>query len=196
MSPIKSSLEIAMERTQDVRADKGEVEAQRLVTEGKKLVSTYFEDAKADLTAATKAFSRDEQPRIREGVGDALLANLSLPADEVALKRNKRAGEGFRAVVSDTKKLDMILGQLDQFYSEYLDERNRIQDEVRAQYEPRRKQKEEEMSKKLGRPVRVDPAQDPEFVQFLRRNVNALEERYGAVLQQVKDEIKSMSGRS
>ena len=59
-------------------------------------------------------------------------------------------------------------------------------------YAPRLRQKEEEMARKTGQRVRIDPNSDPEYVGLLRRNLVMLEERYGGVLAQVKGEIESM----
>ena len=58
----------------------------------------------------------------------------------------------------------MLLNQLDQFFQEYLGERNRMRQEVDRAYEPRRQQKEAELSKKAGQRVQINPQTDPEYV--------------------------------
>jgi hypothetical protein len=192
---IKSSWEIALERTKDVEPDRDNIEANRLATEGKKLVSRFFDDAEIALAVELEAFDASQRPGVRTGVHDALAANLNLPVDELALRRNRRAAAGLAAIISDKRKLQMMTQQLEQFFAEYLQERNQVREGVDRQYQPRLQQKEEEMLRRTGRQVRIDPATDPEYVALLRQQLILLEDKYGTVLTQVKDEISEMFSR-
>ncbi|MCL2270275.1 MAG: hypothetical protein FWC24_02920, partial [Treponema sp.] len=58
----------------------------------------------------------------------------------------------------------------------------------RQQYAPKLRQKEEEISRRMGREVRLDPFQDPEFVAFYNQNLNALKANYQAIVDQVRNE--------
>jgi len=63
---------------------------------------------------------------------------------------------------------------------------------LRQQYEPKLRQKEEELSRRMGREVRLDPLQDPEFVNFYNQNLNALKANYEAVVEQAREQTKLM----
>ena len=193
MGTIKSSWEIALERTKDVVPDKENLEQNRFKTEGKKLVSRYLGDPHVDLQASLEPFDGKQAGWVRDGVRDALLSNLTLPTDEFALKRSRRAGEGFGALSTNDRKLRMLLGQLEQFFQEYLGERNRMRQEVDRAYEPRRQQKEAELAKKTGQQVQINPQNDPEYVGLMRQQLLMVDDRYGQVLQGVRDELTSMS---
>ncbi len=193
MGTIKSSWEIALERTRDVVADRENLEQNQFTTEGKKLVSRYLGDPDAGLEELLERFDGKQAGWVRDGVRDALLSNLTLPADEFALKRSRRAGEGFRAFSNNDRKLRMLLNQLEQFFQEYLGERNRMRQEVDRAYEPRRQQKEAELSKKTGQRVQINPQTDPEYVGLMRQQLMMVDDRYGQVLQGVKDELIAMS---
>jgi len=193
MGTIKSSWEIALERTKDVVPDKENLEQNRFGTEGKKLVSRYLDDLDADLEELLAPFEGKQAGWVRDGARDALLSNLTLPADEFALKRSRRAGEGFGALSSNERKLRMLLNQLEQFFQEYLGERNRMRQEVDRAYEPRRQQKEAELAKKTGQRVQINPQTDPEYVSLMRQQLMMVDDRYGQVLQGVRDELVSMS---
>ena len=193
MGTIKSSWEIALERTKDVVPDKENLEQSRFTTEGKKLVSRYLGDLETDLGELLDPFEGKQAGWVREGVRDALLSNLTLPTDEFALKRSRRAGEGFGALSTNDRKLRMLLSQLEQFFQEYLGERNRMRQEVDRAYEPRRQQKEEELAKKTGQRMQINPQNDPEYVGLLRQQLLMVDDRYGQVLQGVRDELTAMS---
>ncbi len=194
MALIKSAIEIALEKTRNVEADKEALKANTAITEGKKAVSGFFSDEKTDLKELLKRSDEKKLPYVKEGMLQALLANIKLPVNEIALKQCKKAGEGLFSIVRDTRRLEKLLSQMEHFLEEFLEERKRLEASVKQQYAPVLKQKEEEMSKQLGARVRIDPSQDPEFQKLLRQNLTLLEDRYNKVLNQVKQEISRMSG--
>ena len=191
---IKSSLEIALERTKDVKADRENLQASGFVTAGKKLVSQYLNDPEFSLARKVREHVGKERQWLSQGVFDALTSNLALPSDEYGLKRNRRAMEGFSAILRDQRRLRIMGQQLEQFFAEYFQERQQLKQNVDRQYAPRLQQKEEEMARRTGNRVRIDPATDPEYVQLMRQQMALLEDRYGNVLQQVKQELSSMFG--
>jgi hypothetical protein len=193
MAIIKSALEIALERTKGVEADKEALAASKFITEGKKAVSRYLSEENVDLKQVLAGYGGKEAAWVKEGIFQALSANLKLPYDELALVGTRKAGKGFTALVADQKKLGRLLAQMEQFLADYLQERNRLVGAVEKKYAPILKQKEEEMSRQMGTRVRIDPAMDPQFQKLLRDNLALLEERYGEVLEQVRQELRRMS---
>lgn len=189
---IKSSLEIALERTKDVQADPENLQASGFVTAGKRLVSQYLNDPEFSLARNLRKHDGKERQWLSQGVFDALSSNLALPSDEYGIKRNRRAMEGFSAILRDQRRLRIMGQQIEQFFAEYFQERQQLKQNVDRQYAPRLQQKEEELARRTGTRVRLDPATDPEYVQLLRQQMALLEDRYGNVLQQVKQELSSM----
>ena len=191
---IKSSLEIALERTKDVQADPENLLASGFITAGKKLVPQFLNDPEFSLARKVREHDGKERKWVSEGVFEALSSNLALPSDEYGLKRNRRAMQGFSAILRDQRRLRIMSQQLEQFFTEYFQERQQLKQNVDRQYAPRLQQKEEELARRAGSRVRIDPATDPEYVQLLRQQMALLEDRYGNVLQQVKQELSSMFG--
>ena len=191
---IKSSLEIALERTKDVQADPENLQASGFVTAGKKLVSQFLNDPEFSLARNIRKHDGKERQWLSQGVFDALSSNLALPSDEYGIKRNRRAMEGFSAILRDQRRLRIMGQQIEQFFAEYFQERQQLKQNVDRQYGPRLQQKEEELARRTGTRVRLDPATDPEYVQLLRQQMALLEDRYGNVLQQVEQELSSMFG--
>jgi len=194
MSVIKSALEIALERTQNVEANKEALEANTYITEGKKAVSKFLSEEDLDLKKLLDGFDKKHFAHVKEGAVQALLANLKLPADEMSLLQSKKAGKGFHALVSDSKRLGKLLNQMEQFLADFLQERKRVVEAVDQRFEPILQQKEQAMSQQLGSKVKIDPAMDPEYQKLLRNNLTILEDRYTQVLGQVKQELRRMGG--
>ncbi len=194
MARIKSALEIALENTRDIEANKESLEANQYGNEGRRLVSRYLSEPEMDLAAELKKHEGKKLQWVREGLTNALLQNLVLPVDELALKGGRRVREGFFALTLDAKKLTKLMTQLEQFLGDHLEERKRVQSTLEQQYAPRLREKEQELSKQMGAPIRIDPLQDPEFVQLLKQNLVMLEDRYSRVLEEVKTELRRMAG--
>jgi hypothetical protein len=196
MGVIKSAFEIAMENSKDIEANKELLEQNRLRDEGKKLVSKLLDDPSVDVKAALKAYDAEQVKLVKEGLLQSLLANLVLPVDDFAVKDVKHLGEAVAAIVTDTRKVGMIFSQLDTFFKEYVDERHRLLDAVERQYGPKLKKKEEEVSRQLGRPVKINPASDPEFQSLVRQYLSQLDAKYGEALDGAKEEIRTIFAKS
>lgn len=192
MAVIKSAFELAMERTKDIAGDKEALEASATSTEGKKAVSRFVDDKDVKLRDELKKFDRRKAEWARDGMMQALLANLVLPADELGMQRSRRIAEGLSDLGSKSRQLSQLFSQLEDFYKEYLEERKRVRELIEDRYSQKLKQKEQELSRQLGSPVKIDPAQDPEFMGLLRQNMGNLEARYGEVLARVKEQITAL----
>ena len=196
MGAIKSAYQIAMENSKDIEANKELVETTRRRDEGKRLVSRLLDEASFDIKAAFKAYEKQQLAWVREGLIQSLLANLVLPIDELSLKNNKRIGDAFNATVTDAKKVGMIFSQLDSFFKEYLAERKRLVEAVDRQYAQVKKKKEEELSRQLGRPVKINPAADPEYNAMIRQYLAQLDVKYNEVLDGAKEELRTIFTKS
>jgi hypothetical protein len=192
MGVIKSAFQIALENSKDIEANRELVETNRLRDEGKKLVSKLIDEASFDLKAALKAFDKQQLVWVREGLIQSLLANLVLPVDEFSLKNNKKFGDAFAATVADPRKVNMIFSQLENFFKEYLSERKRLVEALDRQYAPVRKKKEEELSRQMGRPVKINPNADPEYQGMIRQYFGQLDIKYNEVLEGAKEELKAI----
>ena len=193
---IKSAYEIAMENTKNIEADKELVAANRLRDEGKKLVSKFLDDTSFDLKKALSGYEKKSLALVREGLIQSLMANLVLPVDEFAIERSRRTGQAITALASDNKKMTAMFGQLEHFYTEYIEERKRLLEAVEKQYGPKLRKKEEDLSRQMGRPVKINPASDPEFQAMMRQYFGQLEAKYDEVLSGAKEEIKGILAKA
>jgi hypothetical protein len=196
MGVIKSAYEIAMENSKDIEANKELVEANRFRDEGRRLVSKLLEDPSLDVKQALKGFEKSQVGWVREGLIQSLLANIVLPVDEFASRGTKRIGEAVAALVSDTRKISMIFSQLDGFFKEYVGERKRLAEAIERQYAPKLKKKEEEMSRQLGRQVKINPSADPEYQAMVRQYLSQLDAKYTDSLEGAKQEIRTVFAKT
>lgn len=187
MGRIKSALEIALERTESVKGDKGSIDQFEAKQRGKKLANEFMANPGTDLEGAIKKTPKDEQSSLRRGIFDLLLAQINLPASPEDEKRLETVGKGLQAVINDGR-FTALYRQLSQVFSRYLDETAQYEQAIQRQYAPKLRQKEEELSRRLGREVRLDPFQDPEFVAFYNQNMSGLKAQYEGAIAQVREQ--------
>jgi len=190
MGIIKTALEIALEKTEEVKSDKSSIDQFEAKQRGKKLANVFLAGEK-DLTEEINNTPLEQQESLKQGIFDVLLSQISLPAVKEDEKRIELAGKGLQTVINN-KQFNVLFQQLMQIISRYMQEISQYEQAIRQQYTPKLRQKEEELSRRLGREVRIDPMQDPEFTAFFNQHMNALKSNYEPVVKHVKEEARNL----
>lgn len=210
MAMIKSALELALEKTKDLKVDEAAIEATRLRQEGKKAVGKFLDSPEEnELGAALASFKNEERAAVREGMYEVLAAHIQLPASEASLEKFDMIAKGFAAIApssqggrlgvlgsSGEKRIQAIFQQLNSFYRQYLDEMKNVEQVIRKQWAPKLREKERELSARMGQEVRIDPMMDPEFSAFYKQNVGGARQQYQNALDKAKEDIHVMMGMS
>jgi hypothetical protein len=191
MGRIKSALEIALERTESVQSDKAGIEQFEARQQGKKLANSFLSETGISLAAAIKQTPEERRSSFKQGIFDVLVSQITLPTSREDTKRLEAVGAGLQKLIGTTA-FAALYKQLTQTLAAYLDETDNYAEALRRQYEPKLRQKEEEISRRVGREVKLDPFQDPEFVNFYNQNMNALKSSYGAVVVQVREQAAAL----
>lgn len=196
MAEIKSALELALEKTKDVQGDRKTLEAHEHRQIGKRMLSKLQENSDFDPKSELKQYSGEHQQWVKEGLFEVLESQLSLPESEMELERVKKLKTGFAALIKDKKSLDYLFEQVEQLFSQYLQNRQQLIEQLRQRFQERVQQREQELSKQFGHSVKVDPSQDPEFSKTLQQNLSQLQSRYAPVIDQVREQLESMFQQS
>jgi hypothetical protein len=187
MGRIKSALEIALERTESVKTDKASIGLYEAKQQGKRLANAFLADSSKNLQDELKKHPKDEQESLKQGIFDVLAPQVTLPAIAEDLPRIEAVGKGLCTLINNSQFAAMYK-QFMQVLSRYLEEVTHYDQAIRQQYAPKLRQKEEELSRRMGREVRLDPFQDPEFVTFYNQNLSALKANYQTAADQVRTE--------
>ena len=189
MGRIKSALEIALERTEAVKTDKASIGHFEAKQQGKRLANAFLADPSKNLEDELKKYPQDQLESLKQGVFEVLAPQITLPAAKDDLSRIETVGKGLQLLIKSGHFAAMYK-QLIQVLSQYLGEAAHFEQAIRQQYAPKLRQKEEELSRRMGREVRLDPFQDPEFAAFFNQNLNALKANYQAAIDQVRNEAQ------
>jgi len=198
MGVIKTALEIAMEKTENVSGDKSVIDQFEMKQKGKKLANTFLSAdnsmSEADLLKEIKNASSLQQESLKQGFAEVLIAQINLPESKEGADHLEKTGQGISAVIDPSKKnaFSAMFNQLLQIASQYLEEKAQYEQAILQQYAPKLRQKEEEIARRIGRAVHLDPMQDPEFAAFRGQHMTALKNNYAPVIEQAREETKKL----
>lgn len=196
MARIKSALELALERTDAVKSDKEQLEAYELRQEGKKLASAFLQGTEGfDLEKAIKGFDKQKAPLIREAVASVFLMNIGLPSYEDQIQALGKLAQGF-SVLSSDKSIPVLFKELEKIFQRYFQDITQLEAMLKEQLGPKLRQKEQEMARRTGQRVRIDPMQDPEFVKVFSQQMGRLKSQYQAAVDQAREELRRILGVS
>jgi hypothetical protein len=188
MGVIKTALEIALERTETVKSDKSSIDQFEAKQRGKKIANAFLA-GETDLAEEIKKTDSSQRESLKQGIFDVLVSQIALPSGNDDEKRIGAVGKGLSAVINNSRFAG-VYKQLTQIFSQYLQEAAQYDHALRQQYAPKLRQKEEELSRRMGREVRIDPFQDPEFAAFYNQHMNALRGNYEALVEEAKQETR------
>jgi len=193
MGKIKSALEIALERTESIKTDKASAGLFEVRQQGKRLANEYLANPSIGLEAELKKCPKDQLESLTQGIFDVLAPQITLPNTAEDLPRIEAVGNGICTLLNEKHsneggRFTAMFKQLVQLLANYLEEAAQFDQAIRQQYAPKLRQKEEELSRRMGREVHIDPFQDPEFVNFYNQNFNALKANYQTPVDQVREE--------
>lgn len=194
MSQIKSALEIALERTADIKSNASVGKKRELNNCGKKIASDFLSDN--DLTAFKKAFGgykHEEKDLVIEGALKLFMARIQLPADETEKQKVMLIGQGLEMLLPH-KNMTALFQSVDQVFSRYLEAQQQIEAALTQQFMPKLRQKQQQLEKQLGQQIELSPSQDPEFAQALSRNLDALKDQYLPSVDEIKHFIANAAG--
>jgi len=192
MGKIKSALELAMEKTADLTIDREKLKQNELKKAGQILASSILNKSEKDGEAKLKSYSSEDLIFIKQGFGDAVIANIRLPL-YINSDNNLTLLEETFAMIADKEEIySLLFSQLGQLFEKFKEDIQNLSDGLKQQYMPVLMQKQQQLMQKTGQNVQLEPEQDPEFMEILSKNRKALEEQYNTVITQAKDELKKL----
>lgn len=192
MAFIKSALEIAMERTKDVKIDPEAIKMENLSKEGRKFASEYLFTInfnKDELVSKINSFSGESKKVFTEGMIKTFLSNIILPKNDTFEEQLQNIESGLCEISKNKKDISVMIEQIKQFFIQYLENRKQLIEAVKQQYAPKLMQKQQEMAAQYGHEVTLSPEQDPEFMEILKANLLKMETQYNESLIGAKEAL-------
>ena len=188
MAEIKSTLEKVMERAASMgRASREEMEAEEQVKEGMRMAADYLQGKEIDFSGLHEA--SDATARLRKGVVQVFLRNITLPRDDDQ-QRSEKAMQGLLDLAKgSTGDLTTAFGEMKGLMDHYRQHKKEIRRQVEEAF---RQQMEQALAMQTGQKglgQNVDPKMHPKFQEEWSRVKADLDGQYDNVLQQHKEMV-------
>ncbi len=196
MADIKSAAEIAREKLEKI----GEpTEEERLKwkysPEGEKLAARYLKEDTVNLLAEVKKYDDKARKVVVSGVNDILQRNISLPRNEVAIKVNKKAMEGLKALKNNKTAVENVFGRMRHVLDHYINEgdkqKKQAYESLKAEFEAK---VQEAMRQKTGvnAKIKIDVEKQPQFLDEWQHILSQMEAQYTNLLNEYKKELTAI----
>ncbi len=195
MGEIKSALELALERTKDVKSDKSQITKQNAEEEGKKTAAGYLSDLPSEnissdrLKEIIKGKSSEELEYFKKGFASSLISNLKLPENETDRELLSKLAEGFIILSGKKKEVSYIFNQTEAFFNQFVQNRKDLTENLKKQFAVKLHEKEALLKEQFGEDVHIKPENDPEFQEYRHKTTAKLEEQYSQAFSQVREEL-------
>lgn len=193
MAKIKSALELALEKTADVKTDPEALHRKERQDKAKAMAGKLLDKRELDIAEELKPYEKKEQKEIRDTLLETLLKSLVLPSYPEDVNKLKTLQEALVQLMPKKEKaITEICQQIKGVFEQLMEDKNRLREALAQRYEPTLRQKEQQLAQKTGRQVRLTPEQDPEFMKYLNQNYQQIDDQYRGVLNQAAEEFRRL----
>lgn len=194
MGQIRSAIDIALEKTAHIEGDPKSADHRDLKNSGKKAAGDYLSNRDSSIISTALEGKDDERRQmVVEGIVSILLASLHLPNTETDIDKVSLIGAGLEAALPG-KGNAQLFGQVSQILGQYLQELDGLHKALEQQFMPKLRAKQQEIAKRYGQNIPIDLHQDPEYLNALSKNRQALEGKYEAVIDEVRARVREGAG--
>jgi len=195
MSEIKSAREIAMEKVERLdRATDEERLRWQYVPEGEKLAATYL---RQNYNLLVELGKYDEKARkyVAEGAGEVLIRSISLPKDDLAKRRNRKAMDGLKILKSDKVSVENVYSKIRRIFNHYTDQgeqqKRQAYEKLKAEFEAKVQQAVQQQVG-LFSGIKINVEQQPQFQIEWRKLQAQLDSQYLKLLDEFKLELPAI----
>jgi hypothetical protein len=193
MGDIKTAAQIAAEKLAKIgEPTEDEKIKWKYGPEGEKLSAQYL---KQDIDLMTEVKKYDEKPRklVTKIISDTLLRNINLPHNDMAVKTNRKAMDGFKALKNNKGAVDKVYQHLQHVLDHYVQEgsqqRKQAYEQLKEQFEAQIQQMVRKQTGTANGRVKIDVEKQPQFQEEWQRLQAQMEGQYVQLLEDYKKEL-------
>jgi hypothetical protein len=191
-NPIKTALEIALEKMRAVDIDSDELKQDELVTLGKHLAVKLLKNKNTDIPEYTKHQDKAERAFILQGIQFILLLNISLPSGEPARLETQKALEALCKIKGDTPGALELCAQIDQLLGEYIHAKEAGLEELKQAYNDHLAQAQQMVEQRTGQHAELTHDNLPEYQKQKQQLMHNIEVEYLNALNTLKESLRTI----
>lgn len=192
MSHMKTALEIALEKLNSVEADPTVLERKKYEDIGKKLFGRARIQSEGELDKEIETHPKEKHVHIQNGFLTVYLQSIVLPQSEEQLESIDGLQHCAELFVDDPSSLRQPFSKLESISRQYLSVLQQIDSTLQERFAPMLKEREMQMSQKLGYAVKLDFAAIPEYTRQRNETTSQYREKFNNELIAFKQELQSL----
>lgn len=187
---IKTALERALERAEQINIPQEELEAGEYTARGRSIAAEFLRDPGTDLEARIAALDGGWRKLAAAGALETLLNNLTLPRDNATAEANRRVMEGIPALKKDKQGAVKILGELEYLFNYYAQAYQQAYSHVEQAYAKKAAETQQAMQQQTGVKMDIRPDAQPGFREDLLQVTAQLNQSYQTHLDEHKRRLR------
>jgi hypothetical protein len=191
MAEIKSTMEMVLERAARMEAEESssDLVGEESIKDGMRAGAAYMRDVETDLVAALEGCPAAARGHFMQGMGEALLRNITLPREDESSDLAGMAMNGLALLSRNNQEILAVFGDLTKILDQYRKHCEQLKEQLEANFAQMMPQLEAMMAQKTGQQMKLQPSQHPKYQEELQKAMDDLNGQYGRAIDQHKQMV-------
>ena len=188
---MKSALDRAMERADQIEIPEEKLKEMEYRSEGERIAAQFFKNPDCNLESELADCNPEARGYVTKALESVLLQNVVLPRKESDMAGNEKALNGLLSIKKNKNVVQQAKEQLDNLSNYYAQARKQHYDQLKAQVEQAMSQAMQQRG--MSAPGDFNVEQTPEFQENWRQLSAGLDAEYEKALAQLKEQVVATS---
>ena len=193
MGRIKSAWEIALEKTESIEVDANKIRHNANIDAIKRKAGAYLlseEDTEENTKSELMKYSQED---LKEALGQTIINSLSLPQTEMGeSKKPQRLSFLLSIALPGNTEVANFLSDVLNHMAQYPKHRDQMMEQLKSQFEPMLRDKEERMRAQYGEAPHLTFENDKECREMANKYLERLQDQYQKTLDDAKEQLKEV----
>lgn len=193
MGRIKSAWEIALEKTESIEVDANKIRHNANIDAIRRKAGAYLlseEDTEENTKSELMKYSQED---LKEALGQTIINSLSLPQTEMGeSKKPQRLSFLLSIALPGNTEVANFLSDVLNHMAQYPKHRDQMMEQLKSQFEPMLRDKEERMRAQYGEAPHLTFENDKECREMANKYLERLQDQYQKTLDDAKEQLKKV----
>ena len=193
MGRIKSAWEIALEKTESIEVDANKIRHNANIDAIRRKAGAYLlseEDTEENTKSELMKYSQED---LKEALGQTIINSLSLPQTEMGeSKKPQRLSFLLSIALPGNTEVANFLSDVMNHMAQYPKHREQMMEQLKSQFEPMLRDKEERMRAQYGEAPHLTFENDKECREMANKYLERLQDQYQKTLDDAKEQLKEV----
>lgn len=193
MGRIKSAWEIALEKTESIEVDENKIRHNANIDAIRRKAGAYLlsdEDTEESTKTELSKYGQDD---LKEALGQTIINSLTLPQTDMGeSKKPQRLLFLLSIALPGNVEVENFMNDVFKHMAQYPQHREQMMEQLKSQFEPMLREKEERMRAQYGEAPHLTFENDKECREMANKYLERLQDQYQKTLDDAKEQLKEV----